>query len=238
MNGVQIFENKYFSSVRTMLIDGKPYFCGIDIANALGYAKPRNALSNHCKGVTKTVTPSNGGNQQTAFIPEGDVYRLIIRSKLPNADKFERWIFDEVLPQIRQTGGYIPTNSKDDELTIMAKAHQILEKTLSQKDNLISVLQPKADVYDTVMDSDGTFSINQLAKLVGIGEYKLFEFMRNHKILFYQGHDNVPYERFRSGGYFKVIDTVAPDGVAHSVTRVTQKGVDYMVKLLRKYEVI
>lgn len=107
MNELKIFENSKFGQVRIIEKDGKPYFVGSDVAKALGYAIPHKAVQTHCKGVLKWNIPTNGGNQEMLIIPEGDVYRLIVRSQLPDAEKFERWVFDEVLPAIRQTGGYI-----------------------------------------------------------------------------------------------------------------------------------
>ena len=106
LNELQIFENSEFGSVRTVDIGGKTYFVASDVAKALGYAIPHKAVQTHCKGVLKWNIPTNSGNQDMLVIPEGDIYRLIIKSQLPSADKFERWIFDEVIPQIRQTGGY------------------------------------------------------------------------------------------------------------------------------------
>lgn len=105
LNEVKLFQNEEFGQVRTVDIDGKTYFVGKDVANALGYSNPRDAISRHCKGVVKHDSFKEGG-QEVALLPEGDIYRLIIKSQLPSADKFERWIFDEVIPQIRQTGGY------------------------------------------------------------------------------------------------------------------------------------
>ena len=106
MEQLQVFTNEAFGRVRTMQEDGKILFCGTDIAKALGYGNPRDALARHCRGVVKRDTPTDSGIQPINFIPEGDVYRLIVRSKLPSAEQFERWVFDEVLPSIRQTGGY------------------------------------------------------------------------------------------------------------------------------------
>jgi prophage antirepressor-like protein len=94
------------TSVRALEIDGEPWFVARDVAETLGYAKPENAIAAHCKGVTETVTPSAGGPQRTKIIPERDVYRLIMRSKLPAAERFEDWVVGEVLPTIRKTGGY------------------------------------------------------------------------------------------------------------------------------------
>ena len=103
---LQMFSNPRFGEVRTIEVDGNVLFCGSDIAKALGYANPSKALSDHCKGVTKRYILTDGGKQEMSFIPEGDIYRLAARSKLPGADEFESWIFDEVLPSIRKTGGY------------------------------------------------------------------------------------------------------------------------------------
>lgn len=235
MNELQTFINQKFGSVRIMKVEDKPFFVANDIAKALGYKNPSDVTKKHCKKAIMTWgSDSLGRQQEFKVIPEGDVYRLITRSKLPSAEEFEVWVFETVLPQIRSTGGYIPINNQDDDLTIMARAHQILERTIAQKDQLIQELQPKADTYDMIMASDDTFSMNQVAKQIGMGEYHLFAYLRGKKVLFYEGTDNVPYERFRKNGCFKVIDTVSPDGKSHSTTRVTQKGIDYICKILRK----
>lgn len=113
----KIFNNKEFGQIRTVEIDGKPYFVGKDVANALGYSNPRDALRRHCKGVVKRDTLTDGGMQQLSFLPEGDVYRLIVHSKLPSAERFESWVFDDVLPSIRKTGGYVNENSGASSLT-------------------------------------------------------------------------------------------------------------------------
>lgn len=106
VNELRIFDNEEFGQVRTVDIDGKPYFVGIDIARALGYSDCPKAIRTHCKGVAEVSTPTNGGNQIVKVIPEGDIYRLVVRSQLPAAERFENWVFDEVLPSIRQTGIY------------------------------------------------------------------------------------------------------------------------------------
>lgn len=109
-NGMQVFKNEEFGQVRVIDDGGKTLFCGLDIAAALGYAKPRNAITAHCRyaleqGVPHPQAPDK--ELEMLFIPEGDVYRLIVHSKLPSAEKFERWVFDDVLPTIRRTGGYV-----------------------------------------------------------------------------------------------------------------------------------
>lgn len=119
-NNVTVFNNEQFGQVRTIIINNLPYFMATDIAKALGYVNPQKAIRDHCKGVHETFTPSNGGTQKAKFIPENDVYRLIVRSKLPEAQKFESWVFDEVLPSISKTGEYkMPAKKKsDDDLKI------------------------------------------------------------------------------------------------------------------------
>ena len=107
MNEIAIFQNPEFGEVRTITEDGQTLFCAKDVAAALGYKDTTNAIKQHCRGVVKRhLTDSLGRNQETNFIPEGDIYRLAAKSELPGADRFERWIFDEVLPSIRRTGSY------------------------------------------------------------------------------------------------------------------------------------
>ncbi len=106
MNDLKVFSNSEFGELGVMLIDGKEYFPATQCAKLIGHENPARAVRKFCKGVTKMVTPTVGGSQEVNYIPEGDLYRLIVSSKLPAAEKFERWVFDEVLPSIRQTGGY------------------------------------------------------------------------------------------------------------------------------------
>lgn len=106
MNDMMIFNNPGFGEVRTMEEDGKVLFCGADVARTLGYSNPTEAISRHCKGVVKRDTPTAGGVQPMAFISEPDLYRLVFRSKLPNAEAFADWVTEEVIPSIRKTGGY------------------------------------------------------------------------------------------------------------------------------------
>lgn len=125
MNEIQIFENNDFGKIRTLDENGTVLFCGSDVAKALGYTNTSKAIGDHCKGVTKRYAPTTGGNQEMSFITEGDVYRLIARSKLPSADKFERWVFDEVLPSIRKHGAYMTADT--------------IQRAISDPDFLISL---------------------------------------------------------------------------------------------------
>ena len=102
MSGLKIFENEEFGKVRTVEIEGKIYFVGNDIATSLGYKRTADAITAHCKGSVKYRYLTNGGEQELKVITEGDIYRLIVKSKLPSAERFEKWVFDEVLPSIRK----------------------------------------------------------------------------------------------------------------------------------------
>ena len=115
MNGLQVFQNEQFGSVRTIDEDGKILFCGKDVATALGYQEPHKAIQRHCKGGMKRTTLTDGGKQELLFITEGDLYRLITHSRLPAAEAFEKWVFDVVLPEIRMTGRYEPEPTEDYE---------------------------------------------------------------------------------------------------------------------------
>jgi len=106
-SNVQVFENSEFGKLEVIEIDGKPYFPATECAKVLGYANTKDAILRHCKGVVKRDLPTNGGVQVVNLIPEGDLYRLIIRSQLPSAERFERWVCDEVLPSIRKHGAYV-----------------------------------------------------------------------------------------------------------------------------------
>ena len=107
MNELMIFSNPEFGEVRTIEEDGKILFCGSDVARALGYAKPQNAVATHCRGALKRGILTNGGEQEMSFIPESDLYRLVFSSKLPTAEKFTEWVTEEVLPSIRKHGAYM-----------------------------------------------------------------------------------------------------------------------------------
>lgn len=140
-NEIKSFNNELFDQVRFVEINGKPYAVGSDVARALGYSNTNRAITTHCKNYLRTNVASQNGmsdtkarnSQEMLVIPEGDIYRLIVRSKLPGAERFETWVFDEVLPQIRMTGGYIKTTEEDTPETIMAKALIVAKKTLDNK---------------------------------------------------------------------------------------------------------
>lgn len=170
MNEIKIFNNEEFGSVRVMEIDGKTWFMGNDIASALGYSDTAKAIRTHCKGVAEMDTPTNGGMQKVKYISEGDIYRLVIKSKLPKAEKFESWIFDEVLPTIRKTGGYV----NDDELFINNYLPYADENTkqlfrmnlqvIREQNIKIAQMTPKAEYFDALVDRNLLTNFRDTAK--------------------------------------------------------------------------
>lgn len=246
MNELQIFDNKEFGEVRMAEIDGKPHFVATDVAIALGYSTPRDAISRHCKGVVKHDTPTLGGIQQLSYISEGDVYRLIIRSKLPSAEKFERWIFDEVIPSIRKNGGYISgqENLTDEEL--LSKALLVAQNKIADRDRIIASKQerieqmrPKEIFADSVATSKNSILIGDLAKMicqngVEIGQKRLFDWMREKGYLIKTGSSkNLPTQKSIDLGIMEVKERALnnPDGsVRITLTpKVTGKGQVYFV---------
>lgn len=139
MSELQIFNSEEFGEIRTIEIDGKPYFVGTDVAKALGYSNPRKAILDHCKGVTKRDTPTSSGIQSMSYINEGDLYRLIMKSKLPSAEKFESWVMDEVLPTIRKTGSYQKPLTTVEQIQVIATGFLDHEERLNRLENTMTI---------------------------------------------------------------------------------------------------
>ena len=237
MNELMLFDNEEFGEIRGMEIDGKPYVVANDVLKALGYAEGSwsTTLKRKCKGVTNCKGLEYRGNLLN-LIPEGDIYRLIFSSKLPSAQKFEEWVMDEVLPQIRQTGGYIPLSEEDDDATIMAKALLVAQKTLDKKNELIKNLQPKADWFDTFINSEGTYSSTQVAKLFKISSArKLNKLLNENKIIYKQGKSWIPYANIDKTWY----KLIAGSNNEHTYSQLkfSPKGVYEISKILNiKFE--
>ena len=234
MNEIKIFENKEFGKVRTIIIDGELWFIGKDVTELLGYTNASKALSDNCRWVTRGYIPhpQGKGTLEVNIIPERDLYRLIMRSKLPSAERFEEWVVGEVLPSIRKTGSYslnIP-KTLPEALRAFADEVEAHEKTKAA----LAIAAPKAEFYDTVASSESLTSFADTAKLLdkGIGRNKLMKLLREKKIL---QKDNIPYQSYVDRGYFKVVEScymANENKVVSYTTYVKQKGIDYIRKLL------
>lgn len=234
MGELQIFKNEEFGSIRTIVINNKPWIVGKDAALILGYSNPQKAIRDHVDEEDRTMNESFTVNGTSPIlVNESGIYSLIIQSKLPNAKKFKRWVTSEVLPSIRQNGGYIMNQEKMTPEQIVANALIVANNIIEQKNKQIEEMKPKAEFFDAVADSKTAISMNDVAKVLavkGYGRNKLFEFLREEKIL---DRYNVPYHRYVDAGWFRVIEQKYMRNGEPQVTTKTlvyQKGVDAIRK--------
>ena len=143
-NQLQIFNNEEFGQVRTVRYQEKDYFVATDVARALGYKNPNDAILRHCKGYVKHAVPTESGEQQMNVIPEGDMYRLIVKSKLPSAEKFESWVMDDVLPTLRKTGTYSLGGEKQNN-ELIAIGNNILEQVTNSLNSFENKINDRFD---------------------------------------------------------------------------------------------
>lgn len=243
MNELQIFSSPEFGELRTIEEGDKIYFVASDVAKALGYKRPADAVTTHCKGSVKRRLPTNGGTQEMKVIPEGDLYRLIVHSELPSAEKFESWVFDEVLPAIRKTGGYQVPQSPAEQMAqgILAAQKLLAERdaTIAKQNEQIAVLTPKGIFADAVTASKTSILVGGLAKLIkqqgiDIGQKRLFAWMRENGFLIKSGTEkNMPTQRAMDMKLFEVKEGSFVDGNGVNritrTTKVTGKGQVYFV---------
>lgn len=232
MNKLQIFNNPDFGEVRTLEENGKVLFCGSDVAKALGYAVPRKALFDHCKGVLKRNIPTSGGIQEMSFIPESDLYRLVFSSKLPNAERFTDWVTEEVLPSIRRNGGYIAGQEQMSPEELMARAldvaHNIIRRLESENSSLTvknAIMAPKADYFDQLVDRNLLTNFRETAKELGIAPKTFVQFLLDKKYIYRdQKGKLLPYEG-KNDGLFEVKECTNQKTQWSGVqTMVTPKG--------------
>lgn len=270
MNELQIFANEQFGSVRIIEEDGKVLFCGKDIASALGYSNPRDALNRHCRGVVKRDGVSHTTNQygviteqvtEMSFIPEGDVYRLIVSSKLPKAQEFEVWLFEIVLPSIRKTGGYIAGEEHMDDDQLLAQAVLVAQRKLEERtvqleaaNRQIEADRPKVVFADAVSGANNSISVGDLSKILHqngvkklklksvektMGQNNLFEWLRDNGYLIKQGSSkNMPTQVSTERGLVEIKESIKanPDGTLWitKTPKITGKGQQYFINLFVK----
>ena len=245
MNELKIFQSEEFGEVRTVTIDGEPWFVGKDVAMILGYSNPRDAISKHVddedKGVSKCDT-LGGGIQNLTIINESGLYSLVLSSKMPNAKKFKHWVTSEVLPSIRKHGMYAVDdllNNPDMAIKAFTALKEEREKNkILQADN--QRMKPKEIFADAVSTSHTSILIGDLAKIlkqngIDTGQKRLFEWMREHGYLIKRnGADyNMPTQKSMELGLFEIKESTVnnPDGSVriNKTTKVTGKGQQYFI---------
>lgn len=242
MTDIKIFENERFGTVRTLEEDGRTLFCGSDVAKALGYKRPNDAINAHCRGTVKRrITDTIGREQETNFIPEGDIYRLAARSELPGAEEFERWIFDEVLPSIRKHGLYATAETVDrmladpdtairllGEIKAEREKRRQLEYENARKDQIIADFEPIRQYVDTILESTGTMATSQIAADYDMSAKKLNQILHKAGIQRNVNGQWILYRKHMGKGYTKSVTFRFrhSDGRQDSKTQTqwTQKG--------------
>ncbi|MBR6589584.1 MAG: phage antirepressor KilAC domain-containing protein [Bacteroidaceae bacterium] len=240
MNGMMIFRNAEFGTIRTMSNpQGEPVFCAKDVAEALGYKNTRDSLKRHVDDddVVKHDTIDRlGRTQQAIFINESGLYALILSSKLDSAKRFKRWVTGEVLPAIRKQGGYMLAKKGESEKEIMKRALQIVQATLARRDEQIAQLQPRADYADHVLDSINCITTTQLAKELSMTAQQLNRRLCEMHIQYWQSGQYMLYADYARQGFAKSrtrVHTVR-DGIVLTETYLvwTERGREFIHRLL------
>ena len=251
-NELQKFDFKG-TSLRTLTDEaGEPWFVTKDVCDILGMSNPSMAVTALDKDEVAQIDPKdylgseNRSNQAVNIVSEPGLYKLIMRSRKPEAKEFQRWVTHEVLPQIRKTGGYIPTSDADDDMTILAKAVMIGQRTMeaqrqkiAEQQTRIVELEPKARFADAVAASDGTCLVGELAKMLrqngmDIGQNRLFRLLQADGYLGKSGSNrNVPTQRAMDLGLFRIKETTVTHADGHTTVsrtpKVTGKGQRYFI---------
>lgn len=219
MHEAQIFQSEEFGSVRVLEKEDGPWFVGKDVAGILGYTNPQKALRDHVDEEDRTVNESFTVNGTSpTLINESGVYSLILSSKLPRARAFKRWITTEVLPAIRRTGGYMGRTDGLSDAEIMAKALEISQRTISDRNRRISeleiqnsrlavsnqVMQPKADYFDQLVDRNTLTNFRETAKQLNIPERQFIRFLLEKKYIYRDQRGKLMPYAAKNTGLFEV----------------------------------
>lgn len=249
MSELQIFKNAEFGSVRTIAIDGEPYFVGKDVAVILGYSNPRDALAKHVddedKGVAKCDTL--GGIQDLTVINESGLYSLILSSKLPTAKKFKRWVTSEVLPAIRRYGIYAVDevlNNPDMLIAALTELKEerartkVLMETVAVQNQQIVEMKPKASYYDVVLNCKDLVAISVIAKDYGWSANRMNQYLHEKGVQYKQGNKIwLLYQKYAEMGYTntKTHSYPSSDGSMHTAVHTywTQAGRLFIYGLLK-----
>ena len=260
---IQIFNNEKFGEVRVTEIEGKTYFVGSDVAKALGYANPSEAIATHCKSsniVKRYIAHETGnGGVYVNFVSEGDIYRLAAKSQLPGAEAFESWIFDEVLPSVSKHGGYITPQKIEEALlnpdTLIRLAQNLkdeqqkriaaetnafqMQEIIEIKNSEIKELEPDAKYARDTLKSISTFTTTQIAKELGMSAVTLNKKLRDYGIQYKVNDQWVLYAKYHGKGFVETSTyTEIKDGISktYHLTVWTELGRKFILGLFKKDE--
>lgn len=247
MNEIQIVDQRdLFGKEFTIYgtIDS-PLFLASDVASTIGHTNVTVMIKNvEADEIIKFTPNFNLGvlkaNQEYNFLTEDGLYEVLMLSRKPIARLFKKEV-KNILKQIRKTGGYIPVQETDDDLTILSRAILIADKTMKEKDAIIakqtealSIAEPKAEFYDKLMNSDGYASFNVVAKELGVGRNKLMAKLREKRVLFNDGNSVIAYQPYVDNGYFIVKHCLTPYGIHCATTKVTPRGMEFLHRFVKK----
>lgn len=250
---LKVFNNQEFGEIRTLNIDNEPWFVGKDVAETLGYAKARNAIATHVDEDDKREAPIQGdlgGTQNMTIINESGLYSLILRSKLESAKRFKKWVTSEVLPSIRQTGGYIHHDEEMSDEEIMARALQVAQRTIEKKNNKIKALEketlnlvdviesqkPKLEYLDKILSCDDALLMTSIAFDYGLSAQALNKILCEERVQRNVRGQWILYSDYLGKGYTKT-ETKEFGGKPRVQTLWTQKGRMLIHEILTKRQV-
>lgn len=247
-NEVKIFKHEQFGEIRIIIDEEKVLFCASDIAKTLGYANPNKAVNDHCTAITKRYSPISGKVQQINFIPEGDIYRLIVHSKLQSTEKLEHWIFDEVVPSIRKTGAYGTPDILHKCLSDPRAIANILiafadeqdknKKLAEENTKLIETVEkqkPKVIYDDTIMSNPHLIPITVIAKDYGMTGSALNNLLSEWKIQFKHGSYWSLYAAYQDKGYTHTMTMLDKhNGAVYTSMQWTQLGRKFIYEVMKE----
>ena len=242
MANLQIFAFEGTNEIRTLLIDDEPHFVANDIAKVLGYKNPSKATNDHCKKAIKAWgNDSLGRRQEFKVIPEPDMYRLIIKSNLPDAERFENWVMEEVLPTIRKHGMYATEDLLNNPDLLIQVATQLKEERTNRliAEQRVNELQPKADYYDKILANKSLMTISVIAKNYGMSANKMNRTLHKLGVQYKQGKTWLLYSKHQDKGWThtEMLEVAGTDKLQPS-TKWTQKGHIALYELLKKNDIL
>lgn len=240
MNELTIFKSEEFGQIRTVTINGEPYFVGKDVAEALGYVNSKNAVPKHVSDEDKLSTQIEyaGQRRTVTVINESGLYALIFGSKLESAKRFKHWVTSEVLPSIRTNGGYILNQDKLSDEELLSKALLVADRVIKSKEEKLKAQEEQLQKQEplvtfalSVSKTDTLISITDYANLLSVGRNKLFKFLRSNKIL---KSNNLPYQKYLNQGYFEVKELLLKSYIPYTQTFITGKGQLKLHKIIQE----